>query len=493
MPVPSIRIRPLLDADVDADGDFVLYWMVAHRRPTYNFALQRACETAAELDRPLVILEALRHGYRWACDRFHNFVIDGMAHNRRTFDERPVRYYPFVETSDDSGSGLLNALADDACAVVTDDFPCFFLPRMLDAAADVVDVRMEAVDSNGLVPMRAPDKLFKRAWDFRRYLHHRIADDDLQWPARDPIDDAELPSPIDIPDHIAQRWPEAGDDWLDTDGRDLQSLPIDHGIEANPEFPGGLAAARSRLQQFFDNGLDDYHERRNELTEQTSSNLSPYFHFGHISSHRVFDELREREDWIPGDVDDDRIGKSEGFWSMSDGAESFADEFISWREVGFNRCALDPDGYDDYDTLPEWARETLGEHADDPRPHVYSLREFEAATTHDELWNAAQMQLVETGTMHNYIRMLWGKKILHWSPSPRAALDIMIELNNKYALDGRDPNSYNGIFWVLGRFDRAWGPEREVFGKIRYMTIDSTHRKFSTDAYIERFAPDHAN
>jgi deoxyribodipyrimidine photo-lyase len=150
-------------------------------------------------------------------------------------------------------------------------------------------------------------------------------------------------------------------------------------------------------------------------------------------------------------------------------------------------CSLRSD-YDQYDSLPAWAKQTLAEHADDPRPWVYSLEQLQRSQTHDRLWNAAQRQLAREGRMHNYLRMLWGKKILEWSPSPRAALDSMIELNNKYALDGRNPNSYSGIFWVLGRYDRAWGPERPIFGKIRYMSSDNTARKFSVKRYLENYS-----
>ncbi|HSG47394.1 MAG TPA: hypothetical protein VLA43_06270, partial [Longimicrobiales bacterium] len=142
--------------------------------------------------------------------------------------------------------------------------------------------------------------------------------------------------------------------------------------------------------------------------------------------------------------------------------------------------------YGQYDTLPDWALETLDEHSSDPRSHVYTLEEFEEARTHDALWNAAQRQLRVEGVIHNYLRMLWGKKILEWTDHPRTALDVMVELNNKYAVDGRDPNSWSGIFWVLGRFDRGW-PEREVFGKVRSMTSASTRRKVDLDRYLARW------
>ena len=147
------------------------------------------------------------------------------------------------------------------------------------------------------------------------------------------------------------------------------------------------------------------------------------------------------------------------------------------------------DDYDQYVSLPQWARETLRGHETDERQYRYSLEEFEEGLTHDPLWNAAQMQLLREGTIHSYLRMLWGKKILQWSDTPKKALKIMIELNNKYALDGRDPNSYSGIFWVLGRYDRPWGPERPVFGKIRYMSSKNTARKVNVKDYMERYSP----
>jgi deoxyribodipyrimidine photo-lyase len=152
-------------------------------------------------------------------------------------------------------------------------------------------------------------------------------------------------------------------------------------------------------------------------------------------------------------------------------------------------CAQRPDDYDKYESLPDWAQTTLANHASDERQWLYSLAQLEAGRTHDPLWNASQMQLVREGRLHNYLRMLWGKKILEWSASPREALDVMIQLNNKYGLDGRDPNSYSGIFWVLGRYDRPWGPERDVFGTIRYMSSQNTARKVSVRDYIKKYAP----
>ena len=170
---------------------------------------------------------------------------------------------------------------------------------------------------------------------------------------------------------------------------------------------------------------------------------------------------------------------------MDSSAEAFLDELVTWREVGFNMCTH-RSNYDDPDSLPDWAQITLNAHANDRRPHEYSFDEFRDGATRDDLWNAAQRQLVREGIIHNYLRMLWGKKILEWTPDWQTALETMVELNNTYAVDGCDPNSYSGIFWVLGRYDRAWGPERSVFGKIRYMSSANTARKVRVRNYIER-------
>jgi deoxyribodipyrimidine photo-lyase len=173
---------------------------------------------------------------------------------------------------------------------------------------------------------------------------------------------------------------------------------------------------------------------------------------------------------------------------VTENTEAFLDQLVTWRELGYNMCWQRED-YDRFESLPEWAQTTLSKHADDRRDSVYTLEQFEAGATHDPLWNAAQMQLVREGRLHNYLRMLWGKKILEWSSSPQEALAIMIELNNKYGLDGRNPNSYSGIFWCLGRYDRPWGPERLIFGKIRYMSSENTARKVRVRNYIRQYAP----
>ena len=282
---------------------------------------------------------------------------------------------------------------------------------------------------------------------------------------------------------LGGRWEAASEEVLQ--GETLSALPIDHSVRP-VDLDGGFEAGERRIEAFLGGAIDRYAEERSHPDADAASGLSPWLHFGHVSAHQVFDELAKNEGWSEERLGAKCGGAREGWWGMSGNAEAFIDELVTWRELGFNMCAHEP-GYDRYESLPDWARASLEAHEEDPRPHRYSLEELDESRTHDPIWNAAQNELRETGRMQNYLRMLWGKKILEWSPNAPEALARMIELNNKYALDGRDPNSYSGIFWVLGRYDRAWGPERPIFGKIRYMSSENTKRKLRMRGYLERF------
>ena len=263
-------------------------------------------------------------------------------------------------------------------------------------------------------------------------------------------------------------------------------MPVDKSVKAS-NITGGYKAAKERMDNFLETSFNDYSERRSHPSEDVGSGLSPYFHFGNLSSYEVFKKIVEMEDWSKDKTNEKKVGNRREWWGMSENAEGFLDQLITWREVGFHTCVY-KSNYDQYESLPEWALETLEEHSKDEREHIYSFDELENSKTHDEIWNAAQKQLKEEGIIQNYLRMLWGKKILEWTEHPKTALNYMIQLNNKYALDGRDPNSYSGIFWTLGRYDRAWGPERPIFGKIRYMTSDSTAKKFNLSGYLEKWS-----
>ena len=466
------------------DGQYVVYWMTAFRRLESNFALQRAIELAVAWNKPLVVLEALRTGYRWACDRVHRFVLDGMLDNQQAAEALPITYLAYVEPQIGVGSGLVETLAKGACVVITDDYPCFFHPKLYSRIVSRWQCAVELVDSNGILPIHAADRTFTVAHSYRRYMQKEIARETPAFPHQEPFRHVDLPKLRKLPDAMSKRWKFLSREELEN--LDLSKLAIDHSV-AVCETKGGRVEGLKLLAEFTTKKLTDYEQARNEPDQSGSSLLSAYLHFGHVSAHEVFQGIvSSASGWSFSDISKPN-GKMNGFWNLGPDAEAFIDQLVTWREIGLNMCARESD-YDRYESLPQWAQKTLQEHAMDKRPYLYTLEEFESAQTHDSLWNAAQRQWVLEGRIHNYLRMLWGKKILHWSRTPREALHIMVHLNNKYALDGRDPNSYSGIFWVLGRYDRAWGPEREVFGKIRYMTSESTRSKFSVKGYLRRYA-----
>lgn len=487
--VPVLRIRQLNQQPLRPERAWVIYWMTAFRRTRSNYALQLARDLAKQLDRPLIILEALRVRYRWASDRFHRFVIEGMRDNQAACAAAKVLYYPYVEPQPGDGSGLLEKLAEQAAAVVTDDYPCFFHPRMLKATSGKLSSALFAVDANCLMPLQAATRTFTVAHSYRRWMQKELPQHLEQPPDANPLDGRSirtLPQLAQLPHEIRRRWPQAElEKLLAEDG--LQELPIDHAV-APGAVQGGAVTAAHLLERFVQQRLRDYDTARNEPDECGSSELSPHLHFGHIGPHEVFFDVMRAAHWNPHKLNKPN-GKVNGFWGVSEKVEAFLDQLCTWREIGFNMCWREPN-YDSLESLPDWALQTIDDHSGDERTTVYSLAEFEQARTHDPIWNAAQRQLLREGRIHNYLRMLWGKKILQWSRSAAEALEVMIELNNKYALDGRDPNSYSGIFWVLGRYDRAWGPERDVFGKLRYMTSENTAKKHALKKYLLRFAPE---
>ena len=495
--VPDIRIRVAgaTTALRRPRATYVLYWMIAARRTRYNPGLQRAVALARQNDCGLLVLEPLRLGYRWASERLHAFVIDGMRDNRRALADTGVRYYPYIEPRCGDGRGLLAALARRAHVIVTDDYPAFFAPRMIAAAARDLEVRVECVDGNGLWPMWATERVFTTAASFRIHLQKELAPHLAFVPLRNPLARRRLRPLAPLPRSVTRRWPEA-DLGMRTSAI-LDALDLDRSA-APVALRGGVRAARKALTRFLEERLPRYRDGRNHPpgdrrlggASVAQSELSPYLHFGHLSAHEILIELGRQQGWSPERIAPTPTRSRTGWWGMDENAEAFMDQLSTWRELGFNMCSHRPAEYDRYGSLPAWARTTLAEHAGDPRPFVYDDRQLEEARTHDPLWNAAQTQLVREGRMHNYMRMLWGKKILEWSPDAERALEIMIHLNNKYALDGRDPNSYSGIFWVLGRYDRAWGPERPIFGKVRYMSSDSAARKLDVKGYLQRYRPD---
>lgn len=484
--IQSHRILPLNAKNENPAGDYVLYWMQATRRLNAHFGLQYAVAAANRLGKPLLIYEGLRSGYPWASDRFHTFIMEGMAEHISLLGASGITYFPYVERRNGEGRGLVRALSDRACTVVSDWFPTFIVPQQNKNAAEKCPVKFVAVDSNGILPMAISQKPAYSAFVFRRTVVQRFFKE--SWatpPIPDPLAEVQIRANIDLSD-IFSKWEPAFEQLADIPSAVCQ-LPIDHSVKPLHHSPGTRREALERLRQFVGSRLPKYAELRNQPDETAYSGLSPYLHFGKIDAFEIVESVfaTQPESWNPDQISF-ADGQRYGFFKGDRNVESFLDELITWRELGYHFCNWQPD-FDSFETLPDWVRATLNGHDHDPRPQVYSLEELEDAKTYDPVWNAAQRQLVKDGIIHNYLRMLWGKKILEWSPSAEEALQRMIHLNNKYAIDGRNPNSYSGIMWTLGRFDRPWAPARPVFGTVRYMSSDSTLKKLRMKNYLEQF------
>ena len=480
------RIKILNDSKPNTQsGEYVLYWVLAFRRSKYNHALQRATEWANELNKPLLIFEPLQLRYEWSNKRFQQFIIESMKNNFDVFEKSKAGYFPFVETNEGEIDGLFESLIKKACVVIGDDFPAFFIPQMSAKGKGLIKCRYELVDSNGLMPVNAAEKEFVRAHDFRRYMHKNITQHLDSAPVENPITELNKSFTKNLIKETLIKWKPTNFANINI-VKLVDALPVDKSVKPS-NIPGGSIAAKERLFTFLESGYKNYAEKRNYPSGDYSSRLSPYFHFGNLSSFEVFKKIIEIEEWSEDKTNDKKIGNRKEWWGMSQNAEGFLDQLITWREIGFHTCVY-KSNYDQYESLPNWALETLDKHSKDKREYIYSFEELENSQTHDRIWNSAQNQLKDEGIVQNYLRMLWGKKILEWTETPETALNYMIQLNNKYALDGRDPNSYSGIFWTLGRYDRAWGPERPIFGKIRYMTSESTAKKLDLSSYLEKWS-----
>lgn len=423
-------------------GEFVLYWAQSARRLRNNLGLEHAIRVANDRRLPVVVYESIRPDYPAANDRIHSFVLEGVARNRADAEARGLRYVFFLPRTRDDARGVVTRLASRARLVVTDEYPTFVVRDHLRSFMRRTPVALESVDGNGLIPMRAFAKEQYSA-KFLRDRAHRMFEE--RWCA---MDESE------------PRKAFKGDlDVADYDGRDPRAAAaqcdIDHSVSIVAT-PGGRAAAIARLEAFVGDGLRGYANERNRDLRHTSG-LSPDLHFGHVGIHEVAERVL-RSDAPAEDID------------------SFLEEAVIRRELSFNFCFYRED-HDSLTSLPDWAKKTLDAHRGDRRKPQYSYEELEAAATYDDVWNLSQRQLLATGTMHGYLRMLWGKKIIEWSATPEDAHAAMIRMHEKWALDGRDPNTHAGVMWCFGKHDRPWAPQRPIFGSIRYMSSDSTRRK----------------
>ena len=443
------RVTRLNDVPHRSGAEYVLYWTQMNRRADCNQALNFAIETANEMRLPVLVYEGLTCTYPYASDRLHTFILEGVPQTEKRLRERGIGYVFYLRRRKSDANDVLYRLAARAAAVVTDDYPTFVTARHNASVAPKLNVGFYAVDASCIVPMASLDKREYAAYTIRPKIHKLLPR--YLWP---------LP-----PIEVRRRFPRGHHEWhTRVRERDIAGLvascEIDHTVPPSP-IRGGREAAQARLADFVKHGLKRYAAEHNEPSAKATSGLSPYLHFGQISALEVALATRA--------------------------VSEFLEELIVRRELAFNFARHAP-RTDTLAVLPDRARETMRRHTRDRRHPVYTRAQFERAETYDELWNATQQQLLASGVIHGYYRMYWGKKIIEWSPSYKQALATMIYLHDRYALDGRDPNTYTNILWCFGLHDRPW-PERPVFGTLRSMTLAGMRRKTDTASYIARWRP----
>lgn len=450
----SERVQLLNDESANSNAKYVLYWMQMFKRATYNHALNFAIGQANERKLPLVVYEGLKFYYPWANDRLHTFILEGVEEKRAAFEKMGIRYVFYLQNNKSAPQQVVAKLAKDAALIVTDDFPCFIIPDHNKAIVEKARIPVYAVDSNGVIPLSRFEKEEFAARTIRPKIH-RIWDDYLKPFKEEKINIKKPNLKIDCPEtQVTAKEIE----------KLVASCAIDHAVKPSEHYHGGTANGRKRLKLFLKDILPDYEKARNKPEKDGSSRLSSYLHFGFLSSLEI--ALAVKESAAPKAAKD-----------------AYLEEIIVRRELSYNFTRFNKN-YDSLKSLPDWAQKTMREHAADKRPVLYTAEELEKGETHDELWNASQREMLVTGEMHNYVRMLWGKKVIEWTKSYEEAFSILEHLNNNYCLDGRNPNSYAGILWCFGKHDRAW-MERPIFGKLRYMSSESTGKKFDSKKYIE--------
>jgi len=420
----------------------VLYWAQTNRRVGFNHALAHAVELANDAGLPVLFYEGLTFDYPYASDRLSTFVVQGVPDTESQLHKLGMGYVFYLRRTRDDPNDTLYRLAKDAAAVVTDDYPVFLAPGYNAIVPPKLGVPYYAVDSSCIVPMACFEKREYAAYTIRPKIR-KLLPEYLK-----PL------APLRVKRKFQQTLPRFNH----------QGFSVDATVPPSPFFHGGSVAAHKRLRSFLKHSLHRYANSSNQPSENATSGLSPYLHFGHISSLEVAlaaKEYAHEHKLLP---------------------DKFLEELIVRRELAFNfaRFTTNPQSLQ---ALPDWAQKTLQKHARDKRDPIYSRDQFERAQTHDVLWNAAQKELLLTGKIHGYYRMYWGKKIIEWSATPEEALATTIYLNDRYALDGRDPNSYTNILWCFGLHDRPW-VERPIFGQVRYMSFDGMRRKTDVDAYI---------
>ena len=447
---PRVTVRK--DGPPDPEGGAVVYWMQRAQRGVDNPALDVAIEAANALGRPVAVFFGLHPRYPNANLRHYAFLLEGLSETRERVERRgaafvfrPYPHHDLIRFCEEVRAAL----------VVGDENPLRGPEGWRQRAARQLRAPFWTVDADVIVPT----KLFPKEEYAARTLRPKISR----------LLDVFLHAPHNPHAHIewpARKRPESMP--IDAAGL-LRSLPFDRSAAPVSQFTGGTREALRRLKRFIKNALAAYDIDRNQPQVDGTSCMSPYLHFGHVSPITVALAIKDAD-------------------APAAARQAYLEELIVRRELAINFVARNPH-YDSLAGCPEWARKTLAEHRADPRPRFYSAAQLEQAETHDDLWNAAQTEMVKTGRMHGYLRMYWAKKILEWTRTPEAAFRTAVTLNDRYFLDGRDPNGYAGIAWAIGgKHDRPWPPRRPVFGLIRYMSAAGMSRRFDVAAYIRRVA-----
>jgi len=454
--MPTLNVQPeriqiLNDAD-PVTGDYVLYWMQQSQRPEENPALEVAAQHANDHGLPLLVVFGLMDDYPEANLRHYTFMLEGLRETQQILAED--RHIQMVVAHGNPAEVALR-YAHRAALLVCDRGYLRHQRTWRETVADEAPCRVVQVEGDVIVPVETVSQKSEYA---ARTIRPRI------WEHAERFFADLEPTPVDHPS-------------LDLDvepGLDLSNvqaltdrLDLDRSVGAvSALYAGGPRHAKDVIERFITRHMGDYDGKRNQPETSAVSYASMFLHFGQLSP--VWLANRVRESGAPQDEID-----------------AYIEELMVRRELTMNFAYYNRDAYDTLDPIPDWARTTLDEHADDERDPCYTLDELREGQTYDPYWNAAMKEMRDTGYMHNYMRMYWGKKILEWSPSPDEAYERILHLNNTYFLDGRDPNSYANVLWIFGLHDRAW-QERPIFGKTRYMSKGGLERKSDPDAYVEK-------
>ncbi len=433
-------------------GACVVYWMQRAGRGTQNPAVDCAVDIANELGLPLLVYFSVISNFPNANLRHYTFLNQGLPDIEEDLAERNISFI-VRRPPENSLEMLLEEV--NAAILIGDENPCREPERWRQVIARRVKIPFWTVDADVIVPSKLFPKAQYAAYVFRPRLYRELPN--CLHPLKNPSAQYGWKRPRSLKNF--QPSSDITEGWKN----------FDRSVGPVESFAGGSHAARQRLKFFVDHILANYDERRNDPAQDGTSRLSPYLHFGHIGPLEIALAV-------------DTAAKKNA--ALAKARDSFFNELIVWRELAVNFVKYTPT-YDSVECAEPWAAQSLAEHAGDRRDWNYTLEQLERGETHDELWNASQLQMVDFGWMHNHMRMYWAKKILEWSPDPAIAFQYAVTLNDRYELDGRDPNGYAGIAWAIaGKHDRPWF-DRPIFGKIRYMSGSSTGKKFDSQKYME--------